>query len=152
MSTAVQDKASDTAARVHRAVQAALDRKAQNVKVLHLARVSDFTDYFMVASGTSERQVQAISDSIQEALRDEGSRPLHVEGKTSGNWVLLDYGDLVAHVFQPEPREFYGLERLWSDAPEETGRFVGEDGEARETPLTREQHEKLNGASSSDDA
>lgn len=114
-----------TADRVRGAVQAALDRKAQDLKVLNLGPVSDFTDYFLICSGTSERQVKAISEAIQEALAAEGVRPLHVEGQRTGYWVLLDYGDLVAHVFQPEPREFYGLERLWADAADETGEFAG---------------------------
>lgn len=114
-----------TADRVRGAVQAALDRKAQDLKVLNLGPVSDFTDYFLICSGTSERQVQAISEAIQEALSAEGVRPLHVEGQRAGYWVLLDYGDLVAHVFQPEPRAFYGLERLWADAADETGAFAG---------------------------
>lgn len=117
----------DTRERVRGAVAAALERKAQDLRVLHLGPVSDFTDYFLICSGTSERQVQAISDSILEALKASGVRPLHVEGQQGGSWVLLDYGDLVAHVFQPELREFYGLERLWSDAPDETERF-GADG------------------------
>lgn len=121
------ETAASTAERVRGAVAAALDRKAQDLRVLHLGPVSDFTDYFLICSGTSERQVQAISEAIQESLAAEGVRPLHVEGQRSGNWVLLDYGDLVAHVFQPEPRQFYGLERLWSDAADETRKFAGDD-------------------------
>jgi ribosome-associated protein len=116
----------DTEDRVRGAVHAALDRKAQDLRVLNLGPVSDFTDYFLICSGTSERQVQAISDAIQESLARTGVRPLHVEGQRTGNWVLLDYGDLVAHVFQPEPREFYGLEKLWADAADETGRFAAQ--------------------------
>jgi len=110
----------DTAARVREAVAAAEDRKAIDLKVLHLEKVSDFTDYFLICSGTSERQVQAIADAIQERLRSERVRPLHVEGYNRGQWVLLDYGDLVVHVFQEEPRRFYALERLWGDAPDVT--------------------------------
>lgn len=119
------ESAASTAGRVRGAVAAALERKAQDLKVLNLGPVSDFTDYFLICSGTSDRQVQAISEAIQQALAAEGVRPLHVEGQRSGNWVLLDYGDLVAHVFQTEPREFYALERLWSDAADETLRFAG---------------------------
>ncbi len=122
--TPASQPAVDTAARVRVAVAAALDRKAQDLKVLNLGPVSDFTDYFLIASGTSERQAQAIAEGIQEALAAEGVRPLHVEGQRGGHWVLLDYGDLVAHVFQPEPREFYALERLWSDAEDETRQFT----------------------------
>ncbi len=122
--TPASQDAVETADRVRVAVAAALDRKAQDLRVLNLGPVSDFTDYFLISSGTSERQVQAIAESIQEALAAEGVRPLHVEGQRGGNWVLLDYGDLVAHVFQPEPREFYALERLWADAEDETQTFT----------------------------
>jgi ribosome-associated protein len=110
----------DTAQRVREAVAAAEDRKALDLKVLHLQQVSDFTDYFLICSGSSERQVQAIADAVQERLRANGVRPLHVEGYNRGQWVLLDYGDLVVHVFQEEPRRFYALERLWGDAPDVT--------------------------------
>ena len=113
----------DTESRVREAVSAADDRKAVDLKVLHLEKVSDFTDYFMICSGTSERQVQAIADAVQERLREEGVRPLHVEGFNRAQWVLLDYGDFVVHVFQEEPRRFYSLERLWGDAPDVTAEF-----------------------------
>lgn len=126
----VPESTVSTTDRVRGAVHAALDRKARDLKVLNLGPVSDFTDYFLICSGTSERQVQAISEAIQEALAAEGVRPLHVEGQRGGHWVLLDYGDLVAHVFQPEPREFYGLERLWADAADETGEFAGDSPSA----------------------
>jgi len=122
--TSALETAADTAARVRVAVASALDLKAQDLKVLRLGPVSDFTDYFVICSGTSQRQVQAISDAILERLKKEGVRPFHVEGQQGGNWVLIDYGDLVVHVFQPEPREFYGLERLWADAPDETAQFA----------------------------
>jgi ribosome-associated protein len=113
----------DTAQRVREAVAAADDRKAAGLKVLHLQKVSDFTDYFLICSGTSERQVQAIADAVQERLRDSRVRPLHVEGYNRAQWVLLDYGDVVVHVFQEEPRRYYALERLWSDAPDVTAEF-----------------------------
>ena len=113
----------DTLQKVREAVSAADDRKAVDLKVLHLEKVTDFTDYFLVCSGTSERQVQAIADAVQERLRENKSRPLHVEGYNRGQWVLLDYGDLVVHVFQEEPRRYYALERLWGDAPEVTAEF-----------------------------
>ena len=113
----------DTVQRVREAVSAADDRKAVDLKVLHLQKVSDFTDYFLICSGTSERQVQAIADAVQEKLRASRVRPLHVEGYNRGQWVLIDYGDLVVHVFQEEPRRFYALERLWGDAPEVTAEF-----------------------------
>jgi len=113
----------DTTERVREAVSAADGRKAVDLKVLHLQKVSDFTDYFLICSGTSERQVQAIADAVQEKLRAGRVRPLHVEGYNRGQWVLIDYGDLVVHVFQEEPRRFYALERLWGDAPEVTAEF-----------------------------
>jgi ribosome-associated protein len=115
----------DTAARVREAVASAEDRKAIDLKVLHLSEVSDFTDYFLICSGASERQVQAIADGVQEKLRGDKVRPLHVEGYSRGQWVLLDYGDLVVHVFLEEPRRFYALERLWGDAPDVTASFRG---------------------------
>lgn len=106
-------------------VAAAQDRKAEDIKVLHLGAVTDFTEHFVILSGTNERQVQAITDSINERLRAAGARPLHIEGYNHANWVLLDYGgDLVVHVFLAETRVFYGLERLWADAPDVTAEFL----------------------------
>jgi ribosome-associated protein len=109
--------------RVRQAVSAADDRKAVDLKVLQLEKVTDFTDYFLICSGTSERQVQAIADAVQEKLREHRVRPLHVEGYNRAQWVLIDYGDLVVHVFQEEQRRYYALERLWGDAPEVSARF-----------------------------
>lgn len=113
----------ETPTRVREAVAAAEDRKAVDLRVLHVEQVSDFTDFFLICSGTSERQVQAIADAVQEKLREERVRPLHVEGYNRGQWVLLDYGDFVVHIFQEEPRRFYSLERLWGDAPDVTAEF-----------------------------
>jgi ribosome-associated protein len=110
--------------RVRDAVAAADGRQAVEIKVLGLGQVSDFTDYFVLCSGASDRQVQAIADAVEEKLRAGGVRPLHVEGLRGGRWVLLDYGAFVVHVFQDEVRRFYGLERLWSDAPEVTAEFL----------------------------
>lgn len=114
---------SEIASRVRRAVSAAEDRKAEGLRVLHLAEVSDFTDYFLVCSGGSERQVQAIVTAVDDALRASKVRPLHVEGLRGGTWVLMDYGAFVVHVFQEETRRYYGLEGLWTDAPEVTEEF-----------------------------
>jgi ribosome-associated protein len=114
----------DTVGRVRAAVAAAEDRKAVDIKVLHLQQVSDFTDYFLICSGTNERQVQAIADGVEERLRTNKVRPLHIEGYNRAQWVLLDYGDLVVHVFLEEPRRFYALERLWGDAPDVTADFT----------------------------
>jgi ribosome-associated protein len=113
----------EIAGRVRRAVSAAEGRKAEGLRVLHLAAVSDFTDYFLVMSGASVRQVQAIADAVDEALRATEVRPLHVEGLQGGTWVLMDYGAFVVHVFQEETRRYYGLEGLWNDAPEVTDEF-----------------------------
>lgn len=113
----------DIADRVRIAVAAADDRKAQDLKVLDLAEVSDFTDFFLICSGTSDRQVQAIAEAVDASLRSEKVRPLHQEGMNGGTWVLLDYGDFIIHVFRDETRRFYALERLWADAPEVTEAF-----------------------------
>ena len=110
---------------VRLAVDAALDRKAEKLKVLDLSKVSDFTDRFILASGTNERQVQAITDAVDAVLRKNGLRPLHVEGYDNARWVLLDYGGaLVIHIFLAEVRELYDLERLWSDAPDLTAKYL----------------------------
>jgi ribosome-associated protein len=116
-------QSADTLERVREAVSAAEDRKALDLKVLQLEKVTDFADYFLICSGTSERQVQAIADAVQEKLREHRVRPLHVEGYNRAQWVLIDYGDLVVHVFQEEPRRYYALERLWGDAPEVSAGF-----------------------------
>ncbi len=111
--------------RIQIAVDAALDRKAEHLQVLDLAAISDFTDHFLICNGTNERQVQAIADNVIRQLRDGGLKPLHVEGLQRGRWILLDYGgEMVIHIFLGETREFYSLERLWSDAPDVTSQFV----------------------------
>lgn len=99
-------------------MQAALDKKAEDPVVLDLRGRSDVTDYFLICHGNSERQVQAIVDSIEQKLRHEmGRRPSHVEGRRAADWVLMDYVDFVVHVFRQDRRQFYRLERLWGDAP-----------------------------------
>ena len=103
-----------------RAARAALEKKATDVVILDLRQATDFTDYFVLASGTNERQVQAIADGIEDRLRQVGEKPLHTEGYRTAQWVLLDFADVVVHVFLEERRQFYGLERLWSDAPDVT--------------------------------
>ncbi len=119
----------DLQTQIQLAAAAAADRKARDLRVLDLAKISDFTDRFMICSGNNERQVQAIAEAILAQLRDAGVRPLHVEGLDRGTWVLLDYGgDLVVHVFLDETRHFYDLERLWSDAPDLTAEFAGSAG------------------------
>ena len=119
------EQAIDEDRQVQIAVSAALDRKAEQLIVLDLAKVSDFTERFLICHGANERQVEAIADAVIGKLRDVGKRPLHVEGLTKNRWVLIDYGgEMVVHVFLDELREFYALERLWSDAPDITSRFV----------------------------
>ena len=85
--------------------------------VLDLRGISTATDYFVIASGTSDVQVKAIAEHVLDELREEGVRPQHVEGAGGGRWVLLDYVDFVVHVFHPQARSFYQLENLWGDAP-----------------------------------
>jgi ribosome-associated protein len=111
---AVQDAESLGVARA--AANAALDKKAENVVILDVRGLSSYADYFVVASGTSDRQVAAIADNVDELLRKAGHRPLGVEGYTRGHWILLDFGDVVAHVFYEDARQFYDIEGLWADA------------------------------------
>lgn len=99
-----------------RAAAIALDNKANDVVVLSLKGVSDMTDFFVIASGTSDTHVRALGEHIQEELKKDGARAHHVEGIPQGRWVLLDYVDFVVHLFHPSLRNFYQLERLWSDA------------------------------------
>jgi ribosome-associated protein len=97
-------------------VDVASDKKASDIVLLRTAEVTTMADYFVIASGRSDRQVQALSEAIVDELRDEGIKPLGVEGQASARWVLLDYGSVIVHLFAPEEREYYGLERLWSNA------------------------------------
>ena len=102
-----------------RVAMAAIDGlKGQDLLALDVRDVNDATDFFVIATGTSDAHVRGIANAVIEALRQTGQRPHHVEGLTVGRWVLLDYVDFVIHVFHPESRAFYQLERLWSDAPE----------------------------------
>src|SRR5689334_11925573 len=97
--------------------RAAIDKKAENVKVLDLTQLSGFTDYFVICSGMSDRQVQAIADSVASSMDVEGHEVLSTEGYSDGRWVLMDFGDVVVHVFLDALREYYDLENLWADAP-----------------------------------
>jgi len=101
---------------VERAAQAALDKKARDLALLSLDGVATFTGYFLICTGDSTRQVQAIADSIQEKLREEGLKLHHLEGYQVGEWVLLDYMDFIVHIFSSKARAFYDLERLWRPA------------------------------------
>ena len=95
------------------AIEAALDKKAQDSVVIELGGICSFTDYFLICTGTSTRHNQTIAEHIEETLKREGVRPLHVEGHAEGEWILLDYVDFVVHIFSARAREFYDLERLW---------------------------------------
>jgi ribosome-associated protein len=101
---------------VERAVRAAEDKKALGLTVLDLKKASGFTDYFVICSGANPRQVRAIADSVIDALGQEGVKAAHVEGYDRSEWILLDYFDFIVHVFAPETRMFYALERLWGSA------------------------------------
>ena len=101
---------------VELAAQAALGKKASDVVILDLRRFGIFTDFFLLASGTNQKQILAIADAIRDCLREHKLRPKHLEGYPRQEWVLLDYGDFVVHVFTPQTRAFYDLERLWAEA------------------------------------
>jgi ribosome-associated protein len=110
------DIPADAAELAHRIVEIASDKKANDIVMLRTAELTTMADFFVICSGRSDRQVQALSGAILEALRDEGIKPLGTEGRESSRWVLLDFGSVIVHVFAPEEREYYGLERLWSNA------------------------------------
>ena len=108
---------SETPDRLLACINAALQRKAKDLVVMKVKDLSSFADHFIVCSGTSDRQVKAIASWIEESLKKDGMTPLGVEGTRHGQWVLMDYGDIVIHIFYDPVREFYDIERLWSDAP-----------------------------------
>lgn len=97
--------------------RAAIDKKAENVKILDLTELSTFTDYFVISSGMSDRQVHAIADSVGSAMKSAGHKLVSSEGYADGRWVLLDFGDIVVHVFLDALRDYYDLENLWAEAP-----------------------------------
>jgi len=97
-------------------LKAAMDKKAEEPVLLDMTGTSSFTDYFLICSGRSDRQVQAIARGIEEALEKEGIRPLGLEGVPAGKWILMDYEDVVVHIFLEPVRKFYDLEGLWIDA------------------------------------
>ena len=111
----IDDQAALAMAR--RVVDVASDKKASDVILLQVSALTSVADYFVICSGGSERQLDAIADGITEALREEGQRPIGREGTAATRWVLLDYGAVIVHVFAPQEREFYQLERLWAEAP-----------------------------------
>jgi ribosome-associated protein len=101
---------------VAKVVAAALDKKALDVVVLDLRHTPAFTDYFILCSGQNQRQVKAIADAVEDALRAARVKPAHIEGYDRAEWVLMDFFTFIVHVFTPQTREFYSLERLWGDA------------------------------------
>ena len=98
------------------ALQAASDKKALELVLLDLRAIASFTDYFIITSGANARQVQAIADGVVEQLKLKKTRPARIEGYSGAEWVLVDYGDFIVHVFEDKARRFYDLERLWRDA------------------------------------
>lgn len=113
---------------IAKAVRAALDKKAQDIIVLDLRHTPAFTDFFLVCSGQNQRQVHAIADAIEESLKAARIRPSHIEGYDRAEWVLMDYFTFIVHIFTPQTRAFYSLERLWGDAEKIE---VSDDGVAR---------------------
>jgi ribosome-associated protein len=102
--------------RIRMALKAASEKKALDIVVLDLREIASFTDYFVITSGNNERQVQAISDEVFETLKKAGTAAARVEGYKNAEWILLDYGDFVVHVFDEKARRFYDLERLWRES------------------------------------
>lgn len=100
-----------------RAQTALADKRAIDPVVLDMRDITLITDYFIICHGTSNVHIRALGDAVIEALKEDGVRPIGVEGRDEGRWVLLDYGDVIIHIFAEEDREFYALERLWGDAP-----------------------------------
>ncbi|HEY3080021.1 MAG TPA: ribosome silencing factor [Chloroflexota bacterium] len=100
-----------------RIVDVASDRQAQDIVLLDISQIASFADYFVICSGTSERQLKAIVDNVVDTLEREGFHAVHTEGAPSSGWVLIDYGSVIVHVFAPEERDYYRLERLWGEAP-----------------------------------
>ena len=98
-------------------MRAAESKKATGIKVLDLRPVTSFADYFMLCDGTNSRQVQAIAEEVVKVMKEAGEQPLSVEGFPNAEWILLDFADLVVHVFSAKSRQFYDLDRLWRDAP-----------------------------------
>jgi len=119
----------DRLAKVALIVEAAHERKADDVIGLDVREISSFADTFIIATGTSDRHVRSVADSIEAALKAHGEPPMGVEGYDEGRWILVDCDDAIVHIFQQEIRDHYDLERLWSDAPslelEAAGRSAG---------------------------
>ena len=116
----VNENAAETSeleALVRQVADAAWDRKALGLRVLDIRGLVSYTDFLVICSGNSDRQVGAISDSIEQSLRESGIRALGIEGRQGNRWVLMDYGDVIIHLFTEAERDVYGLDSLWNDAP-----------------------------------
>ena len=110
------------------AVKALDDKKGKDIKVLYTADQTTLADYFVICAGTSNTQVRALSDAVEEAMSKAGEEPHHIEGHRGGQWTLLDYSAVVVHIFTEEAREFYSLERLWSDAePVDISQYLNQE-------------------------
>lgn len=118
--TATQSKSAEDPSqnRALECARAAIDKRAENLKILDLTELSGFTDFFVLCNGSSDRQVKSISDAIDHAMTQAGAQLVSIEGYSEGRWILMDYGDVVIHIFLDALREYYALERLWSDAPQ----------------------------------
>lgn len=126
--------------------QASLEKKAEDVLILHVAKLTSVADYLVLCSGESERQVKAIADHIENVLSSRRAVPLSVEGASSAHWILMDFGDVVVHVFRTDVRGYYGLEKLWADArsvripkSESSPPVMPLPGTKRRVPRVREQ-------------
>ena len=100
-----------------RSAELALEKKCEEIKILDLRGLTSVTDFFVIATADSERKAKAAAEHVIDELKEDGERPLHIEGMDSMHWILLDYVDVVVHIFMPDERRFYDLESLWSDAP-----------------------------------
>ncbi|RUM45067.1 MAG: ribosome silencing factor [Desulfurobacterium sp.] len=121
----------DTLQKLKTALKVALDKKAENPVVIDLRELTTLSDYFVVLSATSDTHARTIADEIKKKLKERGILPLSVEGYESANWILIDYGDVIVHIFRPEVRELYNLESLWMDAPRvEVSELVSEEIQA----------------------
>lgn len=102
---------------VKKSIKASREKKAEQIVVLDLRDISSFTDYFVIMQGNSKRQNMAIYESIEKELKDDNIQPLSIEGRKNAEWILMDYGYFIIHIFSKEAREYYYLEKLWRDAP-----------------------------------
>ena len=117
MSTPMRSSPLEAEVAARKAAEAALDRKAEDVALVDLRGRASYADFLVICSGTNERQLEAVAEAVELSLRDQGQRLIGSEGARGGKWVLLDFGDVVVHVFHQEERAYYDLEGLWSDAP-----------------------------------